>query len=249
MTYWSTERHGTEVTHPVGPLPRDGQTLLECTPRSYTSHVSVDQRISDNLVRLVQVVFGLVIAQSLLLYRAVIVAPGSPHYLAAVALLVIYTTTVMSSIDWHNTMEFNPYNLNPRNIPTSFRSSYSSGFDSVIVSIYAYALFTIAIFEDNPRNSTARFLFAFPLIFLAYSYQAYFAVSATDDTHRTSGSSSIGTALGLVWLLYLLLAFANSSDDHAYRQWINFGNPLRCALGISYFPSSPELPENQAAGA
>jgi 5'(3')-deoxyribonucleotidase len=194
--------------------------------------VSVDQRISDNLVRLVQVVFGLVIAQSLLLYRAVIVAPGSPHYLAAVALLVIYTTTVMSWIDWHNTMEFNPYNLNPRH-PYKLQEQLRLGLDLVIVSIYAYALFTIAIFEDNPRNSIARFLFAFPLIFLAYVVSGLLRrISHGRHASNVRVILEFGIAFGLVWLLYLLLAVGQySSDDHAYRQWINLGT-LFAVFGI-----------------
>jgi hypothetical protein len=62
-----------------------------------------DRRVSDHLVRLVQVVFGVVIAQSLILYRDVVVAPHL-HWVATIALGVIYITTVLSWIDWqyHN---------------------------------------------------------------------------------------------------------------------------------------------------
>jgi 5'(3')-deoxyribonucleotidase len=194
--------------------------------------VSVDQRISDNLVRLVQVVFGLVVAQSLLLYRSVIVAPGSPHYLAAVALLVIYATTVLSWIDWHRTMEFNPYNLNPRH-PYKIQEQFRLGVDLVIVSIYAYALFTIAIFETDPRNSVARFLLAFPLIFLAYVVSGLLR-RLTHGKHASNLRPILefGLAFSLVWVLYVVLAVGHfSADDHAYRQWVNLGT-LVAVLGL-----------------
>ena len=60
------------------------------------------------------------------------------------------------------------------------------------------------------------------------SYLAYFAVSATDDTHRTSGSSS-NLALPLAWCgfsTYSLLLANTSRMNDAYRQWINLGTIL-----------------------
>lgn len=68
-----------------------------------------DRRISDQLVRLVQIIFGLVVAQSLALYRDVVVHPASDgHWLAALALATVYITTALSWIDWHVTMEYSP---------------------------------------------------------------------------------------------------------------------------------------------
>ena len=65
-------------------------------------------RISDSLVRLVQVLFALVVAQSLLLYRAVIIQPLGEHVVAAFAMAVIYITVILSWIDWHVTMGAEP---------------------------------------------------------------------------------------------------------------------------------------------
>jgi uncharacterized HAD superfamily protein len=186
--------------------------------------VSIDQRISDNLVRLVQVVFGLVVAQSLLLYRAVIVAPGAPHYLAAVALLVIYTTTVFSWIDWHTTMEFNPYNLNPRH-PHRTQEQFRLAVDLIIVSVYAYALFAIAIFEDDPRSSVARFLFAFPLFFVAYLVSGVLR-RMTHGRHASNVRAiiEVGAAFAVLWLAYLTIVLhCLAPHDKSCRQWINLG--------------------------
>jgi hypothetical protein len=70
------------------------------------------RRVSDQLVRLVQLLFGLVAVQPLLLYGDVFVQPFTyEHRTAVFALLAVYVTTVSSWIDWHITMEANPYDI------------------------------------------------------------------------------------------------------------------------------------------
>jgi hypothetical protein len=70
------------------------------------------RRVSDQLVRLVQLLFGLVAVQPLLLYGDVFVQPFAyEHRTAVFALLAVYVTTVSSWIDWHITMEANPYDI------------------------------------------------------------------------------------------------------------------------------------------
>src|SRR5947209_778089 len=67
------------------------------------------QRISDQLVRLVQVFFALVLGQSLLLYRSVLLDPFSEkHWLATLALATMFYTTVASWVDWHVVMAHRP---------------------------------------------------------------------------------------------------------------------------------------------
>lgn len=189
-----------------------------------------DQRISDNLVRLVQVIFGLVIAQSLLLYRTVIVTPGAPHYLAAAALVVVYTTTVFSWLDWHITMEFNPYNLNPSH-PFKVHEQWRLAVDLFIVTVYAYTLFTIASFEDDPRYSLSRFLFAFPLFFLAYLVSGALR-RITHGKHASNFRAIIefGVAFSIVWLAYLLIVPDRFGPE---RQWVNLG-VLVLILGLTF---------------
>ncbi len=127
-----------------------------------------DRRISDQLVRLVQIVFGLVLAQSLLLYRDVIVHPvAKGHWVAALALVTVYVTTVLSWIDWHVAMEARPYNFNPRN-RYRVTEQIRLGFDVFVVTIYAYLLFTISDFVTDPSNWIGRYLLGFPAAFGAY---------------------------------------------------------------------------------
>ena len=68
-----------------------------------------DQRVSDHLVRLIQIVFGLVIAQSLVLSREVLLDPlAEAHRVSALATFAVYVMTVLSWIDWHVTVTYYP---------------------------------------------------------------------------------------------------------------------------------------------
>ena len=69
-----------------------------------------EQRVSDQLVRLVQVLFALVLAQSLFLFRAVLLNPFSyGNRVAVLAWASVFYTTVASWIDWHVAMARRPY--------------------------------------------------------------------------------------------------------------------------------------------
>jgi uncharacterized HAD superfamily protein len=121
------------------------------------------QRISDQLVRLVQIVFALVLAQSLFLFRPVVTNPlASVHRTAALALLTVFLTTVLSWIDWHITMEYHPYNTK-RNIDYA-----RLGADLFVVVTYAYLLFTIEPFMGHPDAHIGQHLLGYPAAFFFY---------------------------------------------------------------------------------
>src|ERR1039457_4550543 len=129
-----------------------------------------DKRISDQLVRLVQIVFGLVLAQSLLLHRDLVVHPFSvPHLVAVSALAAVYVTTVLSWIDWHVTMELRPYNFSAQNAHRH-TEQLRLGLDLFIVTIYAYLLFTVEDVKRQPSGWLGGYLLGFPIIFGAYLF-------------------------------------------------------------------------------
>lgn len=67
---------------------------------------------SDNNLRLIQIIYGLVIAQSLVFYREIVLEPFKPdHLVAAMALLTVLVTTVFSWIDFHRTVFLFPYQI------------------------------------------------------------------------------------------------------------------------------------------
>lgn len=128
-----------------------------------SAHLERDRRISDQLVRLIQIVFALVVAQSLFLYREVIVHPfARSHRVALIALLAVFVTTVLSWIDWHITMELHPYDRQRRIEWVRLAA------DLLIVVLYAYLLFTVESFVDSPGASVQSYLLGFPLVFSLY---------------------------------------------------------------------------------
>ena len=94
--------------------------------------VSPDQqKISDQLVRLVQVVFALVLGQSLVVFSGVLLDPMA-HGLAAFAWVSVSYTIVASWIDWHVVMARRPYDTRQ---PVDRFRIYS---DVGIAVLYAY---------------------------------------------------------------------------------------------------------------
>lgn len=121
------------------------------------------RRISDQLVRLVQIVFALVLAQSLFLFRPVVTNPFAPaHQTAFLALLTVFISTVLSWNDWHVTMEYHPYDTMRK---VDFARLWA---DLLVVVSYAYLLFTIEPFMSHPDADIGRHLLGYPLVFLFY---------------------------------------------------------------------------------
>lgn len=126
------------------------------------------RRVSEQLVRLVQIIFGFVLAQSLGRYSDVVIAPFAyEHRVALVALVGVYFTTVMSWIDWHPTMEANPYNMSSKN-PHRKTEVLRIWFDLGVVSAYAYLLFSIEPFKINPQGDIGAHLIGYPIVFGLY---------------------------------------------------------------------------------
>ena len=71
--------------------------------------------LSEQLVRLVQLVFGFVLAEGLGRYAEVVLRPWHDgNRLTALALFGVYVTTIMSWIDWHGTVARYPYDFGER---------------------------------------------------------------------------------------------------------------------------------------
>lgn len=124
--------------------------------------------LSEQLVRLPEVVFALVIAQSLINYRDIIVTPFPPgdwseNAVALLALLTIGVTVVMSWYDWHVTMELRPYDMGC-GWPELLRVIA----DMAVVVVYAYVLFTVDISVGDPVSSIWQFLLGYPIVYGLY---------------------------------------------------------------------------------
>ena len=124
--------------------------------------VSPDQqKISDQLVRLVQVFFALVLGQSLVVFNDVLLDPLA-HGLAAFAWGSVFYTIVASWIDWHVVMARRPYDTRQ---PIERFRIYS---DVSIAVLYAYLLFTIEALITDPSVTLYYHLIGYPLVFGLY---------------------------------------------------------------------------------
>lgn len=103
----------------------------------------LEDNVSDQLVRLVQIIFGFVLAQGLGRYEDVILNPLSSkeNIIKFFALLAIYLTVILSWIDWHVTMKLRPYYF--RNCREQIRLLA----DVAIVCLYAIIIFSIKDFS------------------------------------------------------------------------------------------------------
>ena len=129
--------------------------------RSQAMVSSDQQRVSDQLVRLVQVFFALVLGQSLVVFNRVLLDPLA-YGLAAVAWVSVFYTIVASWIDWHVVMARRPYDT--RQTVDRFRI-YS---DVGIAVLYAYLLFTIEPLITDPGATLFHHLLGYPLVFSLY---------------------------------------------------------------------------------
>jgi uncharacterized HAD superfamily protein len=169
------------------------------------------QRISDQLVRLVQVLFALVLGQSLLTFKVVLLNPFAPaHRLAALAWLTVFYTTVASWVDWHVTMARRPYDT--LQLIDRFRF-YS---DVGIAALYAYLLFTIQPLVDDQRATLAYHLLGYALIFVLYLSSGFLRRWVHGKAASKPKPLFIGLALyvGLL-LVYVYLRRSNTLEPAA----------------------------------
>src|ERR1035437_1469155 len=192
-----------------------------------------DKRISDQLVRLVQIVFGLVLAQSLLLHRDIVVHPFSgANWVAALALSAVYITTILSWIDWHITMEMRPYNFSPQNVHL-FTEKVRLGVDLFVVTVYAYLLFTIADSQKRrPDESLGGYLFGFPVIFGAYLLSGL-ARRRSHGKLATNPTPIIWFGVGYV-ALYIAYGRGYVAVASTWKEWLPCLNATGILLALGH---------------
>lgn len=158
----------------------------------------LEDNVSDQLVRLVQIIFGFVLAQGLGRYEDVILNPLSSkeNIIKFFALLAIYLTVILSWIDWHITMKLRPYYF--RNCREQIRLIA----DVAIVCLYAIIIFSIKDFSSYQLYYNPRYFLVFACIFIAYLFSGKLR-------QATYGSVASRTNLiGKYLFIYLILFIA-----------------------------------------
>jgi len=175
------------------------------------------------MVRLIEIVFGVVLGASLTIYRSVIADFFAPsHLTAVVALVTIYVTAVLSWLDWHDTIDRAPYALQ------TFCEKVRLAVDLLVPGSYVYVLFAIDAFSEEPRGSVARFLAGYTMVFALYvvsgllrrrqygvrasrvgtllAFTAYFVVLLA--IYLATQHAALGAYAVVVNVAFVLLAFA-----------------------------------------
>lgn len=175
-----------------------------------------DRRVSDQLVRLVQVVFGVVLAQSLNLYAEVVLRPWrAGNRLDALALLGVYVTIVMSWIDWHRTVARRPYDFGERHgVRVAERLRF--GADLFVVSVYAFTLFAVG---DIASAGASLYVFGFVAMFTGYIASGWLRRRTYGPVASNLAPIVIFGAVALAAWIALLVFEANDWAGRRSRAW------------------------------
>ena len=185
------------------------------------------QRVSDQLVRLVQVFFALVLGQSLVLFKEVLLDPfTAEHWLATLAWATVFYTTVASWVDWHVLMAKRPYDT--RQLTARFQF-YS---DVGIAVLYAYLLFTIEPLIRTPNGTIFYHLIGYPFVFAFYLASGFLR----RWVHGKVASRPIPLFIGLAAYTILLIAYEaiwwRGGIDGTYVNALTLGTAF--VLMVSY---------------
>lgn len=169
------------------------------------------KRISDRLVDLVDIVFGVVVGTSIAAIFTNNSLEAWPSLqeivtLSNMSLLVAYIAVILSWVGYHRMIELNPYKLN--------RWGYIRfGIDAVIVFMY-----TVLIYA---RENFSIFLLAFPIIFLLYACGGIVRIKEYGKVSWPRGS-----------FMYMLLFLVN------WIIWSNWDSLVSIASFIKLIPIS-----------
>ena len=160
-------------------------------------------RVSGNLVALVDIVFAVVIAESLIRYEDIIFRPT--WGLSFASIMLVYFTVVLSWVDYHVSMDKYPYNRN--------RTAWWLRFfaDVMIVVVYTYLLF--AVHGVDLKGTLARFLPGFGVVFFLY------LVSGFGRFLEHGGEASNFKLIIFFGALLCLLAGGYAAVQNALPDW------------------------------
>jgi hypothetical protein len=126
--------------------------------------------LADQLLEPTKLVFAVVIAESLRDYRQVLTSPiRHDHFIATLALIGIYLTTVWSWRGWHAAHVKAPYKVDEgRLVPSETYRFYA---DLAIVIAYAYTLFQVEPLVREPKENIVWLLIGYPVIVALYGVE------------------------------------------------------------------------------
>jgi hypothetical protein len=206
------------------------------TPRHKRDHPSERSWLADQLLEPTKLVFAVVIAQSLSEYRDVLTSPiFNRHYIATLALLGIYLTTVWSWRGWHAAHLKTPYDVQEDGgLPSS--EVYRFYTDLAIVIAYAYTLFQVAPLVEEPKTDIVWLLLGYPIIVGLYIIENLFRVRSYGRGERRAVPLLVTLlahlAVAGIYLLARRKLAGDASSDHDLL-WLN-GVTLTTAIIVMW---------------
>lgn len=181
------------------------------------------ERVSDQMITLIQVIFAFVLGQAFAGYSLVVLSPWA-HPAAFLALVAIFITTILSWIDWHATMVEMPYQF----YQVFRRRLVEEGrvlMDLLVVSIYAFALLSIDPLTHHPDGDVTKYLWSYAAVFAAYVISGLlrrftYPAAGAFHGHRASHTSLlVGFLVAYVALALAYLALRHL--DHSLLIAVN----------------------------
>ncbi len=190
--------------------------------------------LSDKIVRLIQVLFGVILAQGILRNSELITSPfATANLVATIGFVSLYFTTVRSWIDWHLTMTKYPYDVrlgSPHRSTEMFRIWADLGF----VITYAYLLFTVESLIRNPTADLLPHLQGYAVLFSLYLTSG---LLRRRHYGNSAGQVRAISIFGSVYLLLVATYWAVSREsglfDGSQAGWLN-GAALVLIFGLTY---------------
>lgn len=171
-----------------------------------------NQWVSDRFVQFVDIVFGVVVVQGFVRYDWLILDPFSSWF-TFLALLSLYVVTTLSWIGYHKSMVTYPYQTESR------KSWLRMIADFLIVSIYAYLLFSIQdLAAGSDGANLSRYLLGYVLVFAAYIASGFFRQMETSN--RGASKMNKLFIIGSIYVgLFLIYPFSISKIGLSATNW------------------------------
>ena len=132
----------------------------------------VKEEQSKRVFWVIQTVFSLLIAQSLVEYKATILDPFSQeNYLITTGLILVYLTAVWSWIDYSFSTIVSPYDFGS--------GSYEKArfaVDLFIVICYAYLLFSLTDLQNNKNSNITSVFVCITIVFSLYALSGFLRI-------------------------------------------------------------------------
>lgn len=139
----------------------------------------VEHWVSEKFVQLVDIVFGVVIAQGFSRYDDLIIRPWESWF-AFLALVGVYIVTVLSWIGYHRSMARYRYRVN------SIRAWCRMGSDLLIVALYARLLFSVDELMGGAQEARmSSYVSGYLLVFLLYLVSGWLRILETGDRNAS----------------------------------------------------------------